>query len=164
MKLPGKSGWLLLTLAVIALDQYTKQLISAHMRVYDMHLILSVLNIQLLHNSGAAFSFLAGASGWQRWMFVVLAVAVAGLIVYWLWRMPAEGDRWMAAALALVAGGALGNCVDRLIHGYVVDFIQVHYHGWYFPAFNVADSTITVGAIMLLVDGVFLQPRAKRAE
>jgi signal peptidase II len=162
MKFPGKTGWLWLTLATVVLDQLSKHLIAAHMRLYDTLVFLPVFNISLLHNSGAAFSFLAGASGWQRWFFVVLALAVTVMIVYWLWRMPAKGDRWLAAGLALVAGGAIGNVTDRLMHGYVIDFVQVHYHGWYFPAFNVADSAITVGAALLLLDGL-LKSRQKSA-
>ena len=152
MKLPGKTGWLWLTFAVLVLDQISKHLIAAHLRVYDTIVILPVFKISRLHNNGAAVSFRAGASGWQRWFFVVLALGVASLIVSWLWRMPAKGDRWLAAGLALVAGGALGNVIDRLVHGYVIDFVQVHYHGWYFPAFNVADSAITIGAALLLID------------
>lgn len=160
IRYPGKIAWLWLTSAVMVLDQISKHLIAAHMRLYDTIVILPVFNISLLHNNGAAFSFLAGASGWQRWFFVALALVVAILIVYWLWRMPAKGDRSLAAGLALVAGGALGNVVDRLVHGYVIDFVQVHYHGWYFPAFNVADSAITVGAALLLLDSL-LKPRPK---
>lgn len=160
MKFPGKTSWLWLTFTVLVLDQVSKHLIAAHMRLYDTIVILPVFNISLLHNSGAAFSFLAGASGWQRWFFVALALVVATMIVYWLRRMPAQGDRWLAAGLALVAGGALGNVIDRLAHGYVIDFVQLHYRSWYFPAFNVADSAITVGAALLLLDGL-LKSRTK---
>ena len=161
MKLPGKSAWLGLSLAVIALDQLVKGYVSAHMRPFETVYVLPVFNIALLHNAGAAFSMLAGASGWQRWFFVLLAVAVTALIVVWLWRMPATGGRWVAAGLALVAGGAMGNVWDRLANGYVVDFLQFHWQGWYFPAFNVADSCITVGAALLILDGIILQRRSQ---
>ena len=156
MKFPGKSVWLSLSLLAILIDQLAKAFVSAHLQPFDTIVVLPVFNIALYHNTGAAFSMLAGASGWQRWFFVALALAVSGLIAVWLWRMPATGNRWVAAALALVAGGALGNVVDRLAHGYVVDFLQFHWHGWFFPAFNVADSCITVGAALLILDGLFL--------
>ena len=160
MKFPGKSAWLGLSLAVIVLDQLSKWFVAGHMQVYQTLYVLPVFNVALLHNTGAAFSMLAGQPGWQRWFFVVLALGIAGLIVTWLVRMPASSTRWMAAGLALVAGGAVGNVWDRLAQGYVVDFLQFHWHGWFFPAFNVADSAITVGAVMLFLDGVFLQRRS----
>ena len=160
MKFPGKSAWLGLSLAVIALDQLSKWFVAGHMQVYQTLYVLPVFNVALLHNTGAAFSMLAGQPGWQRWFFVVLALGIAGLIVTWLVRMPASSTRWMAAGLALVAGGAVGNVWDRLAQGYVVDFLQFHWHGWFFPAFNVADSAITAGAVMLILDGVFLQLRS----
>lgn len=157
MSYPGQSRWLWLSLAVIALDQFSKWFVAAHMYVYETLYVLPVFNIALLHNSGAAFSMLAGASGWQRWFFLVLALVIVTLIVTWLLRMPSVGGRLVAAGLALVAGGALGNVWDRLVHGYVIDFLQFHYQGWYFPAFNAADSSITLGAALLILDGVFLQ-------
>ena len=160
MKFPGKSAWLGLSLAVIVLDQLSKWFVAGHMQVYQTLYVLPVFNVALLHNTGAAFSMLAGQPGWQRWFFVILALGIAGLIVTWLVRMPASSTRWMAAGLALVAGGAVGNVWDRLAQGYVVDFLQFHWHGWFFPAFNVADSAITVGAVMLILDGVFLQRRS----
>lgn len=158
---PGKASWLWLTAAVIVADQLTKLYIATHMHLFEIITVLPVFNIALLHNTGAAFSLLAGAAGWQRWFFVVLALGITAGIVTWLLWMPARGDRWMAAALALVAGGALGNALDRLTHGYVIDFLQFHWQGWFFPAFNVADSCITVGAVMLVLDGVFLQKHPK---
>jgi len=161
MKLPGKSHWLGLSLAVIVLDQISKHVVAEHLQVFETVYVLPVFNIALLHNAGAAFSLLAGEPGWQRWFFVVLALLIVASIVAWLWRMPAEGNRWIAAAVALVAGGAVGNVWDRLVNGYVVDFLQFHWQGWFFPAFNVADSAITLGACLLLLDGVFLQRRAQ---
>jgi signal peptidase II len=160
MKFPGKSAWLGLSLAIIVLDQLVKGYVSAHLRPFETVYVLPVFNIALYHNAGAAFSMLAGASGWQRWFFVLLAVAVTGLIAAWLCRMPAKGGNWVAAGLALVAGGAMGNVWDRLVNGYVVDFLQFHWQGWYFPAFNVADSCITVGAALLILDGLLLHRNA----
>ncbi len=143
--------WLLLALAVIALDQITKAAILDAFGLGESRTVTSWLNVVRVHNTGAAFSFLAGASGWQRWFFVVLGLAAAAFIV-WLLRRHA-GQALFCLALTLILGGALGNVVDRLVHGYVVDFIQVHWNSsWYFPSFNVADSAITAGAALLIVD------------
>jgi len=120
-----------------------------------------ILEITRLHNTGAAFSLLAGASGWQRWFFVGLATAVSLGIAAWLWRMPRSAPVWLPAGLALVMGGALGNVVDRLLHGHVVDFLHFHWEHWYFPAFNVADSAITVGAGLLILDALLEGRRAR---
>ena len=157
MRLPGKSAWLALSLAVILLDQLTKWFVASRMAPFESVYVLPVFNIALLHNTGAAFSMLASASGWQRWLFVSLALVVAGFISAWLARMPASGSRWSAVGLALVAGGAVGNVIDRLVQGYVVDFLQFHWQGWYFPAFNAADSAITVGAAILVLEALFLR-------
>ncbi len=161
MKLPGKSAWLGLSLLVILLDQLSKQYLVTHMRVFETVRLLPVFNIALFHNTGAAFSMLAGASGWQRWFFVVLALGITGLIVRWLWSMPPKGGSALAAGLALVAGGAIGNVLDRLVRGYVIDFLQFHWQGWFFPSFNVADSCITVGAALLLYDTLILQRKTQ---
>ncbi|MBX3607305.1 MAG: lipoprotein signal peptidase [Piscinibacter sp.] len=142
--------WLGIALLVILLDQLTKTLVLRMFELGDSHMVTSFFNLVRVHNAGAAFSFLAGASGWQRWFFVVLGAAAAVFIV-WLLRRHA-GQRLFATALALILGGALGNVVDRLLHGYVVDFIQVHHAGWYFPSFNVADSAISIGAALLILD------------
>ncbi len=144
--------WLGIALAVILLDQFTKTLILGYFQLGDSRTVTSFFNVVRVHNSGAAFSFLAGASGWQRWFFVGLGLAAAVFIV-WMLRSHG-GQRMFAWALSLILGGALGNVVDRLLHGYVVDFIQVHYAGWYFPSFNVADSAITVGAVLLILDEI----------
>lgn len=142
--------WLAVALAVIALDQLTKTLVLGHFQFGDSRYVTSFFNLVRVHNTGAAFSFLAGASGWQRWFFVGLGVAAAGFIV---WMLRRHGhQRLFAWALALILGGALGNVIDRLLHGYVVDFIQVHWRHWYFPSFNVADSAITIGAALLIFD------------
>ena len=142
--------WFAVALVVIALDQLTKTLILGHFQFGDSRYVTSFFNLVRVHNTGAAFSFLAGASGWQRWFFVGLGVAAAGLIT---WMLRRHGHQKLFAwALALILGGALGNVIDRLLHGHVVDFIQVHWRHWYFPSFNVADSAITVGAALLIFD------------
>ena len=161
MSAVDNSRWLWLSVGVLVLDQLSKLYIATHMRLFEIIYVLPVFNIALLHNTGAAFSMLAGAAGWTRWFFILLALGIVAAIVIWLMRMPAGASRWVAAGLSLVAGGALGNAMDRLTHGYVVDFLQFHYQGWFFPAFNVADSAITVGAALLLLDGLLLQHKSK---
>jgi signal peptidase II len=159
----GSSGdwlrWLGLALAIFMADQLTKVLIVGYYRLGDSTYIASFFNIVRAHNTGAAFSFLAGASGWQRWFFTVIGVAAAVFITWMLRSHP--GQKLFSFALACILGGAIGNVVDRLLHGYVVDFIQVHWRGWYFPAFNVADSAITVGAALLILDELRRVRRAK---
>ncbi len=161
MSAVDNSRWLWLSVGVLVLDQLSKLYIATHMRLFEIIYVLPVFNIALLHNTGAAFSMLAGAAGWTRWFFILLALGIVAGIAAWLIRAPATASRWMTAGLALVAGGALGNAMDRLTHGYVVDFLQFHYQGWFFPAFNAADSAITVGAALLILDGMFLQRRDK---
>ena len=145
------AAWLWLSVAVVALDQATKFLVTRFLALYERVEVLPVLDFTLLHNTGAAFSILAGASGWQRWFFVLLAAVVSVALVVWLCRLP-RGDRMIAIALAMVLGGAVGNLIDRIRHGYVVDFIHAHWGAAYFPAFNVADSAITIGAALLILD------------
>ena len=116
-----------------------------------------------LHNEGAAFSFLSDAAGWQRWLFTGLGLAVSAGILVWLRRLPAQGHNVLAAGLSLVLGGALGNVIDRVFWGHVIDFIRVHYEDWYFPAFNVADSAITVGAALLILDNLLEYRRTRAA-
>lgn len=142
--------WLLLAAAVFVADQWTKQWILDHYQHGDATVVTSFFNIVRAHNPGAAFSFLAGASGWQRWFFTAIGVGAAVFIV-WLLRAHA-GQRLFSFALTLILGGAIGNVVDRLQHGYVVDFLDFHWAGWHFPAFNIADSGITVGAVLLILD------------
>ena len=144
--------WLWLSLAVIALDQASKAWVVRHLSFHVATPVLPVLDLTLAYNPGAAFSFLADQSGWQRWLLTALALGVAVLIVGYLGRLRARGQGLLCAALALILGGALGNLIDRLRLGYVVDFISAHWHGHYFPAFNVADSSITIGAALLLID------------
>ena len=149
----GRLRWLWLTGVVLVLDQQTKAWIGASLSLYERIGVLPFLDITRVHNRGAAFSFLSTASGWQRWFFAALALVVSALIVIWLRRLP-PGQGRLAAALALVLGGALGNLWDRLQLGYVIDFIDVYYGNWHWPAFNVADSAITVGAVLLILDAL----------
>ena len=156
----GAWAWLWLTLAVIVLDQWTKWLITSNFVEYQSLTLSPVFDLIRLHNEGAAFSFLSNASGWQRWMFTALGIVVSAGLVVWLKRLPPRGQHLLAAALALIVGGALGNVIDRILLGHVIDFIHVHYRQWYFPAFNVADSSITVGAMLLILDSVLSGRRA----
>lgn len=155
--------WLPVTAAVIGLDQCTKLLVVHHVKLYSSIYVLPVLDISLRYNRGAAFSFLEGASGWQRWFFTVLALLVAGAILLWMRRLK-SGTQWLLSlSLALILAGALGNVIDRLRLGHVIDFVVAHWHGAEFPAFNVADSSITVGAALLLLDA-FLESRRSAGE
>ena len=142
--------WLALALVVIVADQFTKTLILGQFQYGDSRFVTGFFNVVRAHNTGAAFSFLADAGGWQRWFFVTLGAVATVFIVVMLRRHGQQ--KLFATALSLILGGALGNVIDRLLHGYVVDFLQFHWSGWYFPAFNVADSAITVGAVLLIWD------------
>jgi len=151
-------NWLLLTVAVIAIDQYTKRLVTAKFELFDRMPVMPYFDLVRLHNTGAAFSFLANASGWQNWFFTGVALLVSGLILWWFFRQP-PGRIVVPMGLVLVLGGAIGNLIDRIQQGYVVDFFLFYYERWSFPAFNVADSAITVGVMLLLFDGFFLEGR-----
>ncbi len=142
--------WLGIALAVILLDQLTKTLISRTFELNDSRTLTPFFNLVRAHNTGAAFSFLAGADGWQRWFFIGLG-GVAAVVIVWLLARHG-GQRLFGWALALILGGALGNVIDRVLHGHVVDFLQFHWNSAYFPSFNVADSAITVGAVLLVLD------------
>ena len=144
--------WLPLTLAVIVADQASKLWMVQHFFLFERLRLLPVLDIVLTYNTGAAFSMLADAPGWQRWVFVALALGVSVTLVIWLRRLSAATQGLIACGLALIVGGALGNMLDRLRLGHVIDFIHAHWGPHYFPAFNVADSAITVGAALLLLD------------
>jgi signal peptidase II len=144
--------WLPVTALVILLDQLSKAWMARHFSFDGSVAVLPVLNITLRFNSGAAFSVLADASGWQRWLFTGLAIAVAAIIIVWLYRLDGRKQWLLALSLSLILAGALGNLIDRLVLGHVIDFIDVHWKDVHFPAFNVADSAITVGAILLLLD------------
>jgi signal peptidase II len=151
--------WLGIAAVIILADQFTKTLILGHFQLGDSRFVTSFFNIVRVHNPGAAFSFLRDAGGWQRWFFTGIA-CVATVFIIWMLRSHG-GQRLFSWALALILGGAIGNVIDRLLHGYVVDFIQVHAGGWYFPSFNVADSAISVGAVLLILDELLRVRRAR---
>jgi signal peptidase II len=148
----GRLAWLWLSLLVLVVDQATKYYFENRLELYEQIVIIpDYFSWMLAYNTGAAFSFLADSSGWQRWLFALIAIVVSVVLVVWLKRLGRD-DTWLAIALALVLGGALGNLYDRVAIGHVIDFIFVHWKEHGFPAFNVADSAITVGAIMLALD------------
>ena len=145
--------YLLLTIAIIGLDRFSKGWMLGHLNPYDPLIISPFLNFTLSFNTGAAFSFLHSASGWQNILFSVLAIGVSLLIVLWLTTL-APRERWKGIALSLILGGALGNAWDRFVYGYVIDFINFHYNDWHFAVFNIADSAICIGACMLILQWV----------
>lgn len=147
--------WLWLTLLILILDQLTKYLVTQSFHLHESVALIEGINLTLVYNTGAAFSFLQDAGGWQRWFFIVLTPLVAVVILVWMSRLE-PNQTWLAAALAMVLGGAAGNFTDRIIHGHVIDFIDVYYQQWHWPAFNVADSAITVGAVLLVIDAIWL--------
>ena len=151
--------WLGLALALLLADQFTKVLILGYYRLGDATYITSFFNIVRVHNSGAAFSFLAGASGWQRWFFTAIGIGAAVFILYLLRAHP--GQKLFSFALACILGGAIGNVIDRLLYGYVVDFLDFHYAGWHFPAFNIADAAISIGAACLILDELLRVRRSR---
>jgi signal peptidase II len=155
----GKTGnrataWLVLSVVIVIADQLSKEYITRHFGEFEFTSVLPILDITRMHNVGAAFSFLASASGWQRWVFIGLAVSVSIAIIVWMYRLPRGSHTLLAAGLSMVLGGAVGNVIDRIRLGHVVDFIHFHWDRAYFPAFNVADSAITVGAACLLLDAL----------
>lgn len=146
--------WLWLSAVVISLDLWTKSIASANLSLNGLGVAwFPGFNFTLMHNTGAAFSFLNDAGGWQRWFFTVVALLVSAVLLVWLHRLPKD-NRWLAVALALILGGALGNVYDRMTLGYVVDFIDVYYGTYHWPAFNIADSAISVGALMFIIDAL----------
>ena len=163
---PSLFVWLALAAAVIVADQATKTLVLQQFQFGEVRPVTSFFNLVRVHNTGAAFNFLASASGWQRWFFVVLGVVVSGFIVWMIRAHPQQ--RLFCFAVTMIMGGALGNVVDRLLHGYVVDFLQFRFAflepvfaGGYFPSFNLADSAITLGAVSLIVDELLRVRRAR---
>jgi signal peptidase II len=154
--------WLILSLVVVAADQFTKLQLTGALTLYQRVPVLPFVDFVRLHNTGAAFSFLAGASGWQNWLFMGVAVVVSAGVLWWLMRLPVRSKKLLALGLALLLGGAVGNLIDRVIYGYVIDFILVHYRDWSFPAFNVADSAISCGVVLVLFDGLILERRGAR--
>lgn len=153
--------WIWLSVLVLVFDQLTKQVIGRSMDLYQSIEILPFFNLTYLHNQGAAFSFLSEAGGWQRWFFVALSLCASLGIGYWLSRLGRD-QRMEAIGWSLVLGGAVGNLIDRIWLGYVIDFLDVYYRDWHWPAFNVADSAITIGIALLLLDS--FRPRPLPAE
>ncbi|MAL99483.1 MAG: signal peptidase II [Alteromonadaceae bacterium] len=149
--------WLWLSAVVVLLDLGSKAYMTATLQYAESQPVLPFFNLTLLHNTGAAFSFLAGSGGWQRWFFIMLAVVVSTVLVVWLARIP-RSERWLPVSLALVLGGALGNVYDRIVHGYVVDFLHFYWGSYHFPAFNIADTAISIGAVMMAID-IFRRPQ-----
>lgn len=143
--------WLWLSAFVIVVDQITKRVVDTSMQLHQSIELAPFFQLTYLRNQGAAFSFLSGAGGWQRWFFIILAVVASAFITVWLRKLDPR-QRREAMAWALVLGGALGNLIDRILYGYVIDFLDVYYGDWHWPAFNVADSAITVGVVLLLLD------------
>ena len=154
----GLLQWLGLAFIILIADQFTKVLIVGFYQLGDSTLVTSFFNVVRVHNTGAAFSFLAGSSGWQRWFFTAIGVLAAAFIL-WLLKSHA-GQKLFAFALACILGGAIGNVIDRILYGHVVDFLDFHWRQWHFPAFNVADSAITIGAACLILDELLRVRRA----
>ena len=153
LRLFTQTGWRFLWLSVMVFvaDQYTKALVLENIKLYQAIQILPFFNLTHVYNYGAAFSFLHDAGGWQRWFFTVIAFTVSVLVLWWL-KQTTKQQIMLPIAFSLIIGGALGNAYDRLAHGYVIDFLVVYYQDWYWPAFNVADSAICIGAILLIID------------
>ncbi|MDD5320597.1 MAG: signal peptidase II [Methylococcales bacterium] len=143
--------WLWLSLLAVILDQGSKLVIDSSMRLYQSVPVLPYFNLTYVHNTGAAFSFLSEAGGWQRWFFAGLAILISVVIAVWLARLK-QHETLLAMALSLVLGGAIGNLIDRLAYGYVIDFLDVYFGNWHWPAFNIADSAITLGVILMLAE------------
>ena len=156
---PNLWVWLGIALLVLLLDQFTKVLVLGAFQLGDSTPITSFFNQVRVHNHGAAFSFLAGAGGWQRWFFTGIGVAAAIFMVWMLRAHP--GQKLFSLAISLILGGAIGNVIDRLVHGYVVDFLDFYWGTWHFPAFNVADAGISVGAALLILDEILRVRRGR---
>ena len=164
-KNPGNSrffSWMVVALIIAVVDQLTKLAIIEWIPLYDRVPLNSFINLTHQKNTGAAFSFLADAGGWQRWFFVVLASGVSVVIAVWIWRIRNSGQAILSAGLALVLGGAVGNLIDRIVLGHVTDFFQVWFGNWAFPSFNVADAGISVGAALLIIDALFFSGKEQK--
>jgi signal peptidase II len=146
--------WLWLSLLALLLDQASKLIIDSSMQLYQSIPVIPFFNLTYVHNTGAAFSFLSEAGGWQRWFFAGLALVISVVIAIWLSRLQ-QHETLLAVALSLILGGAVGNLIDRLVYGYVIDFLDVYYGTRHWPAFNIADSAITLGVILMLIESFF---------
>ena len=152
----------LLSLVVIGLDQWSKAWAVQTMALHQSIELLPVFNFTLAHNHGAAFSFLSDAGGWQRWLFTLIALGVTCGLLVWLSRL-SRRERWLSVALCWVIGGALAHLYDRITLGYVIDFLHVHWQGYHFPVFNLADSAISIGVAMMLIDTLWLERKRRQA-
>lgn len=153
--------WWWLILLLLGLDQLTKQLVHQNMALYDSIELLPFFNLTYVRNYGAAFSFLSDAGGWQRWFFTILAVVISTVIAVWMSRLPRQQIK-LGLALSLVFAGAIGNLIDRSIYGYVIDFFHLYYQTWHYPAFNIADSAICIGAALIIWDSFSSDSEAKK--
>lgn len=142
--------WTALSLIIVILDQITKTMATANLMMFDPVAIMPMLNFTLMHNEGAAFSFLSNAGGWQRWFFTIIASVVSIVLIVWIKKLSPQ-EKGMAISLSLILGGAIGNLIDRVQFGYVVDFIDVYYNASHWPAFNIADAAISVGAVVMII-------------
>ena len=147
--------WLTFSVMIVVLDQITKFYAVQFLTLHEPKYLYDGINFTLMYNTGAAFSFLSDAGGWQRWFFIAISCFVSIIIVVWMYNVLTK-SKWLLLALAFILGGALGNLWDRLTLGYVIDFIEVYYNDLYWPAFNIADSAITIGAVILILDTVFV--------
>jgi signal peptidase II len=143
--------WLWISAVTLVLDQASKLAVDGSMQLFESIPLIPYFNLTYVHNTGAAFSFLAQAGGWQRWLFAGLAVVMSSIITVWLYRLQ-KHETLMAVALSLVLGGAIGNLIDRVAYGYVIDFLDVYYQDWHWPAFNIADSAICIGVGLMLLE------------
>ena len=162
MKLFSQTGWRFwwLMLLLLVADQVTKQIVIQNMQLFDSISVLPFFNFTYVRNYGAAFSFLSDAGGWQRWFFTLIAVVVSIVIAVWLAKLPRQQVK-LSLALSLVLAGAIGNLIDRSVYGYVIDFFHLFYKNWHYPAFNVADSAICIGAVLLIWDSFTHKTEAK---
>ncbi len=151
--------WFGFSAFVVIADQLAKLSITNHLELYQRIHLTPFFDLVLLHNTGAAFSFLAGADGWQNRLFIGIAVVVSAIIVWWIVTLPGRGRNTLLLGLTMVLGGAVGNLIDRIVHGYVVDFLLLYYRDWSWPAFNIADSAITCGVALILLDSIVLERR-----
>ena len=154
--------WLSVVFAIIFVDQYSKFLVVERLNLFDRLILTSFLDLTRLHNTGAAFSIFASDSGWQRWPLVLISAGVGTTLIGWLVRNASKSPVLQNTAFAMIAGGAIGNLIDRLNQGYVVDFILFHIGQWHFPAFNIADSCITIGLILFLIETYYSSKQAEK--
>jgi len=150
--------WLWLAVLIVVLDQVTKYIVTLNLAYYEFIPVLPVFNLTHVHNYGAAFSFLSGAGGWQRWFFAILALVASILMISWL-KYTSRNQHLLCVSLVLILGGALGNLIDRLVFGYVIDFLDFYWSDYHFPAFNVADVSITFGAFFMVIYTIWFEPK-----